>query len=139
MVARVSVAGGAAPRDVLEDVQWADWAPDGLSLTVVRDVGPMNRLEYPIGTVLYQTSGWISHPRVSAQGDRVAFLDHPVRGDDGGTVAMVDRKGSRKTLSGVFASLQGLAWSPDGEVWFTGATRANRDLYSVTLSGRERA
>jgi eukaryotic-like serine/threonine-protein kinase len=139
MVARVSVAGGAAPRDVLDDVQWADWAPDGQSLAVVRDVGPMNRLEYPIGTVLYQTSGWISHPRVSPRGDRVAFLDHPVRGDDGGAVAVVDLKGKRKTLSRVFASLQGLAWSPGGEVWFTGAIRANRDLYSVTLSGRERA
>jgi Tol biopolymer transport system component len=62
-----------------------------------------------------------------------------VRGDDGGSVAVVDRKGNRKTLSKVFASVQGLAWSPDGEVWFTGAARANRDLYSVTLSGRERA
>ncbi|HEV8231955.1 MAG TPA: hypothetical protein VGQ75_06380, partial [Thermoanaerobaculia bacterium] len=138
-LARVSVAGGAAPRDVLEDVQWADWAPDGRSLAVVRDVGPSNRLEYPIGTVLYQTTGFISHPRVSPHGERVAFLDHPTKGDDGGRVAVVDRKGNHKILSRVFASLQGLAWSPDGEVWFTGATRANRDLYSVTLSGRERA
>jgi hypothetical protein len=27
--------------------------------------------------VLYETGGWVSHPRVSPQGDRVAFLDHP--------------------------------------------------------------
>jgi Tol biopolymer transport system component len=135
-LARVSVAGGAAPRDVLEDVQWADWAPDGQSLAVVRDLGAVNRLEYPIGTVLYQTTGWIGNPRVSPRGDRVAFVDHPVKGDDGGTVAVVDRKGNRKTLSKVFESLQGLAWSPGGEVWFTGG-RANRDLYSVTLSGRQ--
>ncbi|HEV8231118.1 MAG TPA: protein kinase [Thermoanaerobaculia bacterium] len=138
-LARVSVAGGAAPRDVLEDVQWADWAPDGQSFAVVRDVGGVNRLEYPIGTVLYQTTGWISHPRISSGGDRIAFLDHLVKGDDGGTVGVVDRKGNRKTLSRVFASIQGLAWSPGGEVWFTGATRGNRDLYSVTLSGVERA
>jgi Tol biopolymer transport system component len=136
-LARVSVAGGAAPRDVLEEVQWADWAPDGQSLAVVRDVGGVNRLEYPIGTALYQTTGWISHPRVSPRGDRIAFLDHPVRGDDGGSVVVVDGKGKRETLSKAFESLQGLAWSPDGEVWFTGG-RANRDLYSVTLSGGER-
>jgi Tol biopolymer transport system component len=137
-LARVSVAGGAAPRDVLEDVQWADWAPDGESLAVVRDVGPLNRLEYPIGTVLYQTTGWIGHPRISPQGDRVAFNDHPVKGDDGGTIAVVDRSGNRKVLSRAFGSVQGLAWLPSGgEVWFTAAERANRDLYSVTLSGRE--
>src|SRR5262249_26217873 len=96
MLARVSAEGGAAPRAILEDVQWADWAPDGESLAVVRDVGPANRLEYPIGTVLYQTTGWISHPRISPRGDLVAFLDHPVRNDDAGTVAVVDREGKRK-------------------------------------------
>jgi Tol biopolymer transport system component len=137
-LARVSVSGGAAPREVLEDVQWADWAPDGQSLAVVRDVGPMNRLEYPIGTVLYQTTGWIQHPRVSPRGDQVAFIDHPVKGDDGGTIAIVDRSGNRKTLSRTLGSVQGLAWSPSGgEVWFTAAAVANRDLYSLTLSGRE--
>jgi eukaryotic-like serine/threonine-protein kinase len=138
-LARMSVAGGAAPRELLEDVQWADWAPNGESLAVVRDVGPANRLEYPIGTVLYQTTGWISHPRVSPRGDLIAFLHHPVKNDDGGTVAVVDLKGNRRTLSEVFGSLQGLAWSPGGgEVWFTGGIRSNRDLYSMTLSGRER-
>jgi Tol biopolymer transport system component len=134
----VAVAGGAAPRDVLEDVQWADWAPTGDSLAVVRDVGTINRLEYPIGTVIYQTPGWVSHPRVSPRGDLVAFLDHPVRNDDGGSVAVVDRQGHRKTLSKAYGSLQGLAWSPHGEIWFTGATRSNRDLRSVTLTGHER-
>jgi Tol biopolymer transport system component len=137
-LARVSAAGGAAPRDVLEDVQWADWGKDGKSLAVVRDVGGINRLEYPIGQVLYQTAGWVSHIRVSPSGDQIAFVDHGGRGDDGGAVAVVDLQGKRKTLSKEFASLQGLAWSPEGDVWFTGATRGNRDLYSVTLAGRQR-
>jgi len=136
-LARVSAAGGAAPREILEDVQWADWGPDGESLAVVRDVGALNRLEYPIGKVLYQTNGWIGHPRVSPRGDWIAFGDHPVKGDDGGTVAIVDRNGKHKTLSDTFGSVQGVAWAPSGsEVWFT-AGRANRDLYSVTLSGRQ--
>ena len=137
-LARVSAAGGPSPREVLEDVHWADWSPDGQNLAIVRDVGPLNRLEYPIGTVLYQTSGWISHPRISPRGDRVAFVDHPVKNDDGGTIAVVDRRGNRKALSRTFGSAQGLAWSPSGgEVWFTAAALGNRDLYSVTLSGRE--
>jgi len=137
-LARVSSAGGAAPREILEDVQWADWGPDGESLAIVRDVGPLNRLEFPIGTVLYETTGWIGHPRVSPQGDWIAFADHPVKGDDGGTVAVVDRHGKRKTLSLTFGSLQGVAWPPTGEeVWFTASDRGNRDLYSVTLSGHQ--
>jgi predicted Ser/Thr protein kinase len=49
-LARAPLAGGA-PRKVLEDVQWADWSPDGNDLAVVRDAGGRNRLEYPIGKV----------------------------------------------------------------------------------------
>ena len=138
-LARAPLAGGA-PREVLENVQWADWSPDGNNLAVVRDVDGRNRLEYPIGKVLYVTSGWVSHPRVSPQGDSVAFLDHPIQGDDGGTVAVVDLTGNRKTLSERWGSEQGLAWSADAqEILFT-ATNAgvDRALYATTLSGRQR-
>ena len=45
-LARAPLAGGA-PRDVLEQVQWADWGPDGSNLAVVRDYGGKNRLECP--------------------------------------------------------------------------------------------
>ena len=55
-LARAPLAGGA-PRDVMEQVQWADWGPDGNSLAVVRDFGGKNQLEYPIGKPLYQTGG----------------------------------------------------------------------------------
>jgi WD40 repeat protein len=135
-LARMGVAGGSAPRDVLEDVEWADWSPDGASLAVVRDVNGRNRLEFPIGKMLYETAGWISHPRVSPKGDLVAFLDHPVRGDDGGTVAVVDLSGKKRTLPGVFETIQGLSWSPRGEIWFTAARYgSNRELYASTISG----
>jgi WD40 repeat protein len=138
-LARMGVAGGGAPRDVLEDVEWADWSPDGGRLAVVRDVSGRNRLEFPIGKVLYETAGWISHPRVSPKGDLVAFLDHPVHGDDGGAVAVVDSAGKKTTLPGAFETIQGLAWSPHGEIWFTAArTGANRALYASTVSGKLR-
>ncbi|HEY3123469.1 MAG TPA: serine/threonine-protein kinase, partial [Thermoanaerobaculia bacterium] len=48
-LARAPVAGGA-PREILRDVSWADWSPDGKALAVVREVPGMNRLEYPPGT-----------------------------------------------------------------------------------------
>jgi eukaryotic-like serine/threonine-protein kinase len=139
-LARVPLQGGGAPREVLEGVQWADWAPDGNGFLVVRDVEGQNRLEYPIGKVLYKTAGWISHPRFSPNGQSIAFIDHPQRRDDMGSVAMTDLNGIRKTLSDGWESAQGLAWSPDGaEVWFTSTTVSNdRFLNGVTLTGKKR-
>src|SRR5450631_139032 len=138
-LARAPLIGGA-PREVLEHVQWADWSPDGTNLLVVRDVGGRNRLEYPIGKVLYETGGWIGHPRVSPKGDRVAFIDHPVQGDDRGAIVTVGMDGKQKVLSQEWYTVQGLAWSPDGsEVWFTSSrTGVDRTLYATTLDGKER-
>ena len=139
MLARAPLAGGS-PREVLEQVLWADWSPDGTQFLAVRDVQGRSRLEFPIGKVLYETAGWISHPRISPKGDRIAFLDHPTRGDDGGDVAAIDLSGVKETLSEGWMSEQGLAWRPSGdEVWFT-ATRvgSNRALHAVTLDGTER-
>ncbi len=132
--------GGGAPREVLENVQWADWSPDGTNFAVVREVGGLSRVEYPIGKVLYQTGGWLSHPRVSPKGDEVAFIEHPVRRDDAGSIAVVDSSGKKKTLSTGWETAWGLGWSPKGdEIWFS-STRLGygRYLSGVTLSGKER-
>jgi Tol biopolymer transport system component len=138
-LSQLSVAGGAAPRDILKDVEWADWGPDGKSLAIVRVVSGRMRIEYPIGKILYETSSWVSHIRVSPRGDFVAFIDHPTPGDDGGSVAVVDRSGKMKSVSKPFASAQGLAWSSDGSrIWFTATeVGGNRALYVTTPSGGE--
>jgi serine/threonine protein kinase/Tol biopolymer transport system component len=138
-LARAPLVGGA-PREVLEQVQWADWSPDGNNLAVVRDYGGVNRLEFPIGKSLYETGGWIGHPRISPKGDLIAFADHPVQGDDRGSLAIVDLQGHRKTLSEEWYTIQGIAWSADGkEIWFTASrSGVDRTLYAVTLDGKER-
>jgi Tol biopolymer transport system component/predicted Ser/Thr protein kinase len=139
-LARAPLAGGA-PRPIVEDVEWADWSPDGNSLAVVRNVGGRDRLEYPIGKVLYETSGgWISYPRVSPKGDFVAFMDHPNQGDDGGQVAVVDVSGHKRELTREWYGTQGLAWSPDGkEVWFTASELGLfHYITAVDLSGKHR-
>ena len=132
--------GGGAPREVLENVQWADWSPDGTNFAVVREFAGQSRLEYPIGKVLYQTGGWISHPRVSPNNDMVAFIEHPVRRDDAGFIAVVDLTGKKKVLSGGWETVWGLGWAPKGnEVWFS-STRIGygRYLSAANMSGKER-
>ena len=81
----------------------------------MRDVGGKNRLEFPIGKVIHETPGWISHPRVSPDGERVAFLEHPQVGDDAGSVNVIDRQGTHKVLADNFLTVEGLAWTPDGK------------------------
>jgi eukaryotic-like serine/threonine-protein kinase len=138
-LARAPLAGGA-PREVLEHVQWADWSPDGTSFAVVRDYGGMNRLEYPVGKPLYQTGGWIGHPRLSPKGDLIAFADHPLQGDDSGSLAVVDTAGHKKMLSSQWFTIQGVSWTPNGkEIWFTaGRYGTDRTLYATTLDGKQR-
>ncbi len=138
-LARAPLVGGA-PREIVEQVQWADWAPDGNSVAIVRDAGGLNRLEFPVGKTLYETGGWIGHPRVSPDGKHIAFLEHPIQGDDGGSVTMVDLAGKKTSLSGKWYTVQGLAWSADGsEIWFTASkSGVDRTLYAVSLSGKER-
>src|ERR1700733_10440399 len=139
-LARMPLVGGA-PREVLENVQWADWSADGTQLAIVRDVAGRNRLEYPVGKVLYETGGWISHSRISRHGDMVAFLDHAIQGDSIAGVSVVDLNGKKRSLTDPYeGGAIGLAWSPAGdEIWFTATQLGiDRALYSVSLSGKKR-
>lgn len=44
---------GEAPREIADNIEDADWAPQGDALVVSHVVDGRSRLEYPIGTVLY--------------------------------------------------------------------------------------
>jgi sugar lactone lactonase YvrE len=138
-LARVPLAGGA-PREVVEDVEAADWSPAG-DLAVVRSGGRIgsSRLELPPGRVLYETTGSVGNVRVSPDGARIAFLDDPSGIGIAGTVSVVDLAGRKTELTPRWASARGLAWSPDGgEVWFTAGEPGQRVLRAVRLSGAQR-
>ncbi len=131
-LARVPLEGGA-PREVLENVSLADWTPDGRDLAVVHRVGGKDRVEFPIGKVLYETVGVIESVRFSPRGDRLA-----VSLGDG--IVIVDLSGKATTLSKGWGGTGNVAWRPDGnEIWFSGQKGAEKyALYAVTPSGRER-
>jgi DNA-binding winged helix-turn-helix (wHTH) protein len=138
VLALVPAAGGT-PREIVEGIAWADVSPDGSRIAVIRS-GPVDRIELPPGHEIARGTAKLNFLRLSPRGDRVAFLSHPVPGDDRGEVVTVDAAGKRTVLSRDWSSLEGLAWSPDGrEVWFTGAkVGADSTLNAVSLSGAER-
>ncbi len=135
--------GTGAPREVLEDVWHADWHPDGQELAIVRRVGGRHSLEFPIGTVLYETAGMVEFPRFSPKGDHIAFVDLPRRNDTaGGAVAVVDLAGRARKVSSAFSTgITGLGWSPSAqEILFTASNGriSDLDLWAVSLASRER-
>jgi serine/threonine protein kinase/Tol biopolymer transport system component len=138
MLARAPLAGGS-PKELLANVPRADFDPHG-SLAVVHDVEGHNRLEFPIGTVLYQTAGWISDVRFSPHGDKIAFMNHPALWDNKGTVAIVDpSSGHVENLTQEWESEQGLAWHGD-EIWFTAAEKGNNlNLMAVKPNAKVRS
>jgi DNA-binding winged helix-turn-helix (wHTH) protein/Tol biopolymer transport system component len=131
---------GSAPRKLLDNVQDADWSPDGSKLVVTHYVGDHCALEFPPGKVLYETTGgtWLSHPRVSLHGDLIAFLEHPLGGgdDNSGLVAVIDLAGHNKKLSGEFQAVSGVAWDPAADaIWFSGGVPTA--LFRVTIAGQQ--
>ena len=138
MLARAPLAGGS-PRELLSDVRWADWDAQG-KLAVVHNVDGKSRIEYPIGTVLYQSGAWISNIRFSPRGDSIAFMDHPALWDNRGMVRIIDLSGRVRTLTREWDTEGGLAWHPDGkEIWFTAVDKGTMpNLMAVNLSGKLR-
>jgi Tol biopolymer transport system component len=130
--------GGGAPREIQEGVRQADWSPDGSQLAIIREVGSRDRLEYPIGHVLREVSGYMTDVRVSPRGDRIAYFEHPRKWDDRGSVNIVDLAGKNTVVSDGYWSERGLAWSPDGEeiLFSASLSGGSYTVYAVTLAGK---
>jgi eukaryotic-like serine/threonine-protein kinase len=135
---------GAQMRPLLDGVIAADWAPDGSSLAVLRRANAVNRLEYPIGTVLADN---IARPRsmirVSPEGDRVAYT-RLFRGR-AIELMVVDRAGKQTSLGAISGQnttdeSSDLCWTPKGDqIWFRSFDPAEPGtVYAVDLHGKRR-
>jgi Tol biopolymer transport system component len=137
-LAVVPLAGGS-PREVLRDVRFAEWGPDGKELAVVRHAGARQRLEYPPGRLAYESSAWILSPRVSPRGDRIVFYEGlPFNGY---TLSVLDSRNRKTVLGPLWADWWNCPWSPDGEeIWFPASTGVSESLplMATDLSGRQR-
>jgi eukaryotic-like serine/threonine-protein kinase len=138
-LARAQLAGGV-PREVLQDVAYADWSPDGQNVAVVRKVANQTkRLEYPIGHVLAEATALqcMDKPRVSPDGTLVAFVACP---KPAFSIVVVDAQAHQRVLWSSEEWVSGMAWSPRGdEVWFSTEARFRLpQARAVDLSGRHR-
>jgi serine/threonine protein kinase/Tol biopolymer transport system component len=139
MLARLPLGSGA-PRELVDRVRDADWAPNGEDIAVVRTEDGRDRVQFPIGKNVYEPSGWISNLRVSRSGDRIAFAEHPILQDLRGGVAVVDLQGKKTTLADGFEDVGKVLWSPNGqEVWFSASAKGiDNQVYAVTMDGKTR-
>jgi serine/threonine protein kinase len=138
-LARVPLSGGA-PREILENVTDADWSPDGNNLAVSYSVQGRNRIEYPMGTILYENQGRPPDAlRISPKGDLIAFFEFDNAVGDF-AVTVLDTHGGKRILSRGWRVEGGLAWSPKGdEIWFGGGeTDSQPNLRAVKVNGNSR-
>ena len=140
MLARVPLSGGV-PRPVLKGVGYAaaDWSADGKEFAVIHNVEGRNRLESPIGHVLFETAGGLDSPRFSRKGDEIALFY--TEGTTSSILLVEASGGKHRTLSTGWSDYAGVpCWSADGrEIWFT-ATKSEEStaLFAVDRAGRER-
>jgi Tol biopolymer transport system component len=129
--------GGGAPRSIAEFIERADWTPDGKAIAVARFLEGRNRIELPLGKVIYAGERGIRHMRISPRGDRIALSE---RSGGSASLSTVDMAGKVTPLLKTGTRGQGFAWTPSGEeIWFDDRAELGQfALKAVDLSGRVR-
>ncbi len=127
--------GGSIEAD--QNIFSADWAPDGSQLAVARAIGGTVQLEYPSGRVLYRTSGYLTSVRFRPDGREIAFVHHPLRHDDAGSVEIVDLEGHARVLTKNWTVVTSLSWHrASGELWFSAARQGElRAIWAIPIAG----
>ena len=131
---------GGRPEIVADGIDDAAFAPDGNTFAVIRSGMGQQQLEYPIGQALYRSDGWMTYPRFSPKGDKIAFFEHPL-GDASGSIIVFDLASQKKVnISTDWKFLKGLAWNPNNnEIWFGGGKLIKHlSINAVSLSGELR-
>jgi len=128
---------GGTPRELAENVAWADWTGSGELAVARRGDGKM-WIERPIGTVVWSTPGTIIDLRSSPDGEKLAFIN--VKPDGRSELVVLDRSNSPSVVTTSSSDpLWSLAWWPDGRgLRFTTEDAFATKLWSVSLGGSAR-
>src|SRR5262249_38244760 len=127
----VAPLAGGAPSELLEDVLFADWIPDGGDLAVVHRAGNKRRVEAPVAKTLWDREAIVlNHVRVQPGTGRVSFQDW-------GQMYATNTKGA----VGQYGSWEAFEteWSETArELWYTIARSAQTEIHAVTAGGGDR-
>jgi Tol biopolymer transport system component len=129
--------GGGSPREMLDDVVYADWGPTGDLAIITVDARDLHcHVEYPAGLPRYRARS-LAGMRVGPDGRTIALLeDMPTSM----SLRLLDGNGAIRTLVQNLGSPTSIAWSPGGdEILYTRPPSPDETaLYAVTLDGRKR-
>ena len=124
----------------VDAVTWADWLPDGSDLAVVRVLENSQRVEFPIGKVLYETGGTspICVSRHAETGLPSLIIPSEALTPVLSWLSIAAAPEGRCRNGGATSSAS--PGHPDGrEVWFTAGMAGDfKSLRAVTLDGKER-
>ncbi len=131
--------GNSAPKPEIENIQAADFTPDGSALAIVRYLPTdlMCQLEYPIGKVLFRER-LIDDLRFSPNGKYLAFIAHTNASDDRGTVMILSSSGEKVAASPLYESSEGLAWSASGDEVWSSSPLESGEVHALSISGKTR-
>jgi len=107
-------------------------------LAIAHRTAGRDRVEYPVGKVLYESTGFITDIAISPQGHSVAFVDHPTLQSEHGNLMTVDSAGTKKVLIQKKPFFQ-IRWSINGsEIWYSCPDMGPPAVFASDLSGKDR-
>ena len=123
---RVPLTGGT-PRQIAEKIDWADpWSPDGKTLAVVHEVAENSALSFHLAMFsMRPPAGSAKHAGFHPMDAKLRFsIIQSVKTTRAGLTSLIWMDEEPFFSSGWEATLEGLAWSPNGkEVWFSATHR----------------
>ena len=112
-LARTMLSGGT-PRPVENDIEFADWSPDGKDIAIVRRVAGRTRLEFPVGKVFTKPSAGSAilgfHRRAIPS---LLSIIVSLWGDPG-FIAVIDLAGNKKVLTAALRQRSGTGLVAEG-------------------------
>lgn len=129
----------ARPRPLTDNVWFADFAPDGAAMAAVRGLGARKVLEYPLGTVIYESLFDLGEVAVSPDGTRIAFAEF--RNADAAVLVVDTRRQTEPRRIVATSEIEGLRWSADSQQLLyssSGVLRRDAQVFATGLDGRTR-